>query len=103
MTPSPSYDEGTSPSRTPRRGRKLSCSAPVAAQVLLVLPHQEVRAEIGDLGGAHLGQAEVDLTAEDAQRLGRTGDTARRHAVERRPALKDELGAHADGDQRVEP
>src|SRR5438067_8495185 len=78
-------------------------SAPVAAQILLVLPHQEVRTEFGDPGGAHLRHAEVDLAAEDAERLGGAGHAAGRHAIKSRAALEDELRPHADRDQRIEP
>src|SRR6266851_5802337 len=76
-------------------------SAPVAAQILLVLPHQELRAEVGDLGGADLRHGDVDLAAKDAERLGGPRYAARGDAVERRPADEHELGARAQRDDGV--
>src|ERR1700748_3007421 len=77
-------------------------SAPIATEILIVLPHHVVRAEVGDLGGADLAHADVDLAAEDAERGPRPLHAARRYAVERRPALEDELGAHAERDDGIE-
>src|SRR5580698_3343629 len=79
-----------------------SPSAPVAAQVLFVLPHQVMRAEIGDLGRADLRHADVDLAPEDAERGFGARDATRRHTIERRPALEHELGTHAQRNDGVE-
>src|SRR5471032_3038012 len=87
---------------TPTTGFVMGCSPLVTAQIFDVLPHQELRTEIGDLGGAHLRQADVDLAAEDLQRHRSAGNAARRHAIERRPADEAELGAHTQCDQRVD-
>ena len=70
-------------------------SALVAAQILHVLPHQELRSEIGDHGSTDLRHCDIDLAAENLQRLGRSRDAARRDAVERRPADEHELGVFA--------
>src|SRR5260370_29864854 len=90
----------------PRRGRQRTplatewCGPPSAVLHPVVVP-QEVGAELTEARAADLAHDEVDLAAEDVDRLLDPGNPADDGAVERRPAEKYELGAEAKGDQDV--
>src|SRR5260370_20867811 len=75
MTPSPSYDEGTSPCRTPARGRKLTrlartCSCANCGNCLALIPHREPLADmLGLFDLVDDGDREI-LAADAALALG---------------------------------
>src|SRR5712692_6172591 len=77
-----------------RAGQKSAVLLPV------VLP-QKVGAKLIEARAADLAHDEVDLAAEDVERLLNPGEPAGDRAVERRPAEKAELRADEERDQDI--
>src|SRR5437763_15550387 len=72
-----------------------------SAVALPVLGPQEIGAELIEARAADLAHHEVDLAAEDIDRLLDPGQPAGDRAVKRRPAEEAELRAEAPRDQDV--
>ena len=66
-----------------------------------ILPPQEIGAELVEARTADLPHDEIDLVAEDRDRLLDPGNAAGGCAIKRRPAHKAEAGAEAQRDQDV--
>src|SRR5712691_6843579 len=66
-----------------------------------ILPPQEIGAELVEARAADLAHHEIDLAAEDVDRLLDPGDATGGRTIERRPAHKAKAGAETKGDQDI--
>src|SRR5579884_4484961 len=73
----------------------------LSAVALPVFLPQEIGTELVEAGAADLAHDQVDLAAEDVDRLLDAVETARDRAVQRRPAEEAEFRAEAHRDQDV--
>src|SRR5215469_12901628 len=87
-----------SPSARYHSKERRQCSFASAVLGPVVAP-QEIGAELVEARAADLAHHEIDLAAEDVDRLLDAGQPAGDGAVERRAAEKHELGAQAKRDQ----